>query len=129
MVAKFPTQLKLTDEATRNRAVERLKNHLNLQAVGYECTTEMVLDVLIRAAVTRQTIETVCHDLAKMVEGETIRGYLNDQIRVEGLAQLEQQVNQMLVAGLPRACGKPRWKSPLTCTMNRSMGIARHCWP
>lgn len=109
MVVKTPRQLKLTDEATRMRAIERLKSHLNFQAVGYACTTEMVLDVLIRAAVTRQTIETVCHSLAEMVDGETIRGYLNDQIRVDQLPHLEQQSNQMLVAGLPRRL----WKVPL----------------
>ena len=109
MVRKTPAQLKLTDEATRTRAIERLKNHLNLRAVGYECTTEMVLDVLIRAAVTRQTIETVCHSLAEVVDGETVRGYLNEQIRLDRLDQLEQQSNQMLVAGLPRRL----WKTPL----------------
>jgi putative transposase len=109
MVAKTPSQLKLTDEATRTSAIERLKSHLNLQATGYECTTETVLDVLIRAAVTRRTIEAVCHDLAEVVDGETIRGYLNDQIKVEDLAQLEQQSNQMLVTGLPRRL----WKAPL----------------
>ena len=108
MLTKSPTQLKLTDEATRQRAVERLKKHLNLQADGYECTTDMVLDVLIRAAVNRQTIETVCHDLAGVVEGETIRGYLNEQIKVEGLPRLEQQANQMVVAGVPRRLWKAR---------------------
>lgn len=109
MVAKTSSQLKLTDEATRIRAIERLKSHLHLQAAGYECTTETVLDVLIRAAVTRQTIETVCNTLAEVVDGETIRGYLNDQIRVDRLDHLEQQSNQMLVAGLPRRL----WKVPL----------------
>jgi hypothetical protein len=109
MVTKTPRQLKLTDEATRRRAIERLKSHLNFQVVGYECTTETVLDVLIRAAVTGQTIETVCNSLADVVEGETIRGYLNDQIRVSRLDHLEQQSNQMLVTGLPRRL----WKTPL----------------
>ena len=63
----------------------------------------------IRAAVTRQTIETVCNTLADVVDGETIRGYLNDQIRVGRLDHLEQQSNQILVTGLPRRL----WKTPL----------------
>lgn len=109
MKVKTGSQLKLTDEATRKEANQRPQKHLKLQADGYDCTTEMVLDVLIRAAVTRQTIETVCHTLAEVVDGETIRGYLNDQIRVDRLNQLEQQSNQMLGAGLPRRL----WKSPL----------------
>lgn len=109
MVTKAPTPLKLTDEATRMRAIEQLKSHLTFQVVGYTCTTEMVLDVLIRAAVTRQTIETVCNTLATGVDGETIRGYLNEQIRVDQLNQLEQQSNQILVTGLPRRL----WKTAL----------------
>jgi hypothetical protein len=32
MVTKTPTRLKLTDEATRIRAIERLKSHLLMQA-------------------------------------------------------------------------------------------------
>jgi len=70
MKVKTGNQLKLTDEATRNEANQRLKKHLNLQAVGYECTTEMVLDVLIRAAVNRQTIETAAIPNLNIEEGQ-----------------------------------------------------------
>jgi putative transposase len=43
-----------------------------------------------------------------MVDGETIRGYLNEQIKANDLLGLEQQVNQALVAGLPRRLWKAR---------------------
>lgn len=101
--------LKLTDEDTRHEAIERLITYFPLQVLGYECTAETVFDVLVKAAVTRQTIETACHDLDNVVDGETIRGYLNEQVKVDDLHSLEQQVNQALVLGLPRRL----WKSKL----------------
>jgi len=102
------TTLKLTDEDTRQEALERLTTYFPLQVSGYECSSETVFDVLIKAATTGQTIETVCNSLANMVAGETIRGYLNEQIRVDNLSSLEQQVNQALVSGLPRRLLKPK---------------------
>ena len=95
------TDLKLTDRDRRNEAVERLSRYRPLEISGYESTPEKVLDVLVKAAVTRQTIESVCKDLAEMVDGETIRRYLKEQVRVDDLQNLERPVNQALVAGLP----------------------------
>ncbi|MBV7327204.1 transposase [Chloroflexi bacterium TSY] len=95
------TKLKLTDRDSRNEAVERLNRYLPLEISGYECTPEKGFDVLVKAAVTRQTIESVCKDLPEMVDGETIRSYLKEQVRVDDLQNLERQVNQALVAGLP----------------------------
>ena len=37
----------LTDRDVRDRAVARLSKHVPLSVAGYDCTTEMVLDVLI----------------------------------------------------------------------------------
>ena len=102
MLPQTKSNLKLSDEATRQEAIERLSRYIPLQIEGYHCTAEIVYDVLVKAAVTRQTIETVCHNLANMVDGETIRGYLNEQVSADDLQSLEQQVNQALVAGLPR---------------------------
>lgn len=109
MIPSSQTTLKLTDDDTRREAVERLTTYLPLQVSGYECTAETVFDVLIKAAVTGQTIETACNDLDQVVGGETIRGYLNEQVKVDDLHHLEQQVNQALVPGLPRRI----WKSKL----------------
>ena len=100
--------LKLTDEDTRHAAIERMTTYFPLQVSGYECTAETVFDVLVKAAVIGQTIETACNDLDKVVDGETIRGYLNEQVRVDDLHNLEQQVNQALVPGLPRRIWKPK---------------------
>lgn len=108
MTSQTKTNLKLTDEDTRHEAIERLGTYFPFQITGYDCTAEMVYDVLVKAAVTGQTIETVCNDLDDMVDGETIRGYLNEQVRADDLHSLEQQVNQALVAGLPRRFRKTK---------------------
>ena len=64
------TELKLTDKDTHDAAVERLATYLPLKVSGYECTTESVIDVLIKAATTQQTIECVCNDLDEMVSAK-----------------------------------------------------------
>ncbi|HXV97579.1 MAG TPA: transposase, partial [Anaerolineae bacterium] len=106
MTPQTKTTLKLTDDDTRQEAIKRLITYFPLQVSGYDCTAETVIDVLVKAAVTGQTIEAACKELDEMVAGETIRGYLNEQIRVDDLHHLEQQVNQALVGGLPRRLWK-----------------------
>ena len=109
MTPQTKTTLKLTDEDTRQEALERLTTYFPPRVSGYECTAETVFDVLIKAAVTGQTIEAVCNELDDMVDGETIRGYLNEQVSLDDMQTLERQVNQALVAGLPRRI----WKTKL----------------
>lgn len=109
MIPKTKADLKLTDEDTRQEALERLTTYFPLQVSGYECSAETVFDVLVKAAVSGQTIEAVCNELDDMVDGETIRGYLNEQVSVDDMQNLERQVNQALVAGLPRRI----WKTKL----------------
>jgi len=94
-------ELKLTDRDVRDRAVARLGEHLPLSVAGYDCTTDMVLDVLIKATVTKKTVEAVCHDLENVADSNTLRAYLNEQITADDLADLERRVNQALVAGIP----------------------------
>jgi len=94
-------ELTLTDRDVRDRAVERLGTYLPLSVSGYECDTTMVLDVLIKAAATGKTVEAVCNDLLNVSDSNTVRGYLNEQIRADDLAELERRVNQTLVAGIP----------------------------
>jgi putative transposase len=115
MTPETRTPLKLTDEDTRQEAVERLSTYFPLNVAGYECSTETVFDVLVKAAATKQTIEATCNALAGMVDGETIRGYLNEQVRVDDLHLLEQQVNQALTAGLPRRMWKPKLEIASDC--------------
>ena len=70
--------LKLTDQEVLRRACTVLAEHLPLQADGYTCTTDDLLDVLLGVAANCGTIEAVCADLVGTPDAETIRGYFKD---------------------------------------------------
>jgi hypothetical protein len=93
--------LKLTDREVLEYARDSLQEHLPLQAEGYQCSTTDLLDVLLGVAVSRDTIESVCADWINTVNAETIRGYLNEQLTVEGLPELERRLNTGLAAEIP----------------------------
>ena len=80
--------LNLTDRKVLTYAQDCLHEHLPLQANGYECTTEDLLNVLLGVATQQGTVESVCADLVGTPDPETIRTYFNEQLRVEGLPQL-----------------------------------------
>src|SRR5215210_3189164 len=94
--------LKLTDHDVLFLARTRLQTHLPLQADGSVCTTSDLLQVLLGVAVTRGTIEALCADLLGTPDPETIRRYLNAQLRVEDLPALLDQVNAALTEKLPQ---------------------------
>ena len=91
----------LTDQEVLQHAYSTLQEHLPLQAHGYTCTTADLLKVLLGVAVTRGTIESVCADLVGTPDPQTIRGYLNEQLCVEDLPELERRLNAALAAELP----------------------------
>ena len=94
--------LELTDQEVLLHAQEGLKEHLCLQAEGYKCTTDDLFRVLLGVAANRGTIESVCADLVGTPDPQTIRGYLNEQLCVEELPELEKQLNAALAAEVPR---------------------------
>jgi putative transposase len=101
--------LVLTDRKVLTEARSRLEEHMALSADGYECTTEDLYQVLLGASVQRTTIESVCRELVETPVGNTVRGYLHEQLSVEELPALEEQLNQALAAHLPRRIRrKPR---------------------
>jgi putative transposase len=91
----------LTDRAVLQHARTRLRDHLPLQADGYVCTTDDLLQVLLGVAVNRATVEALCADLVGTPNPETIRRYLNAQLRVDDLPALEHHINAALVDALP----------------------------
>ena len=92
---------KLTDQDVLHHTRARLHDHLPLHADGYCCTTDDLLQVLLGVTVNRQTIEAICADLLGTPDPETIRTYLNAQLRVEDLPALEDHVNAALAAAIP----------------------------
>lgn len=92
---------KLTDQEVLQRTRTRLQEHLPMQADGYCCTTADLLNVLLGVAVNRGTIEAICADLVGTPDPETIRRYLNMQLRVDALPALLDQVNAALADEIP----------------------------
>ena len=93
---------KLDDAEVLRRAQATLEKHLPLEADGYCCTSATLYQVLIGVGVKKGTIESVCAELADAPDGETIRTYLNEQLRVEDLPRLERQLNAALAAQWPK---------------------------
>jgi hypothetical protein len=91
----------LTAPEVMQHTLSALQEHLPLHAEGYVCTTDDLLKVLLGVAVNRSTIEAVCADLVGTPDPQTIRGYLNAQLCVEELPELEGHLNAALAAELP----------------------------
>jgi hypothetical protein len=79
-----------------------IAEYLQLQAEGYNCSTQTVTDVLVKASVEGETIESTCDDLEAVPTGHTVRNYLNEQLRPQDLAEIEERVNTALTADLPK---------------------------
>jgi putative transposase len=94
--------LKLTDNQVLVHARDLLREHLPLTAEGTCCTTEELVNALLGVAVNRSTLEAVCHDWLTAPDPETVRHYLNEQLCVEELPELERRLNAALHAEIPR---------------------------
>jgi len=90
----------LTETAVLEIARSRVGQFLPLKADGYACTTEQLWDVLLAVSAQKETIEQVCSDLKIKVGAETIRGYFNEQLKVENLFDLQESVNLALQTSL-----------------------------
>jgi putative transposase len=92
---------KLTDQEVLDHARTCLQHHLPLHADGSCCTTADLFNVLLGVAVNRGTIEALCADLLGTPHPETIRRYLNAQLRADELPALLDQVNAALADEIP----------------------------
>ena len=91
----------LTDVEVLEQAAQLLKEHLPLEADGYVCTTEDLINILLGAAANCGTVQALGSDLVGSPDPETIRGYLRAQLRVEDLPKLEQCLNAALADKVP----------------------------
>lgn len=96
-------QYELKAEDVRQYAIEKLKEYIPVEAHGYCCTTEMILDVLLKASAECSSIEATCADLDAVADSNTIRAYLNQAIEVKTLREREQQNNAALASCIPQA--------------------------
>jgi putative transposase len=93
--------LKLTDDQVLAHARSLLQEHLPLAADGSCCTTDDLLNALLGIAVNRSTLEAVCTDWTAASDPATVRRYLNEQLCVEDLPELEQFLIAALRTEIP----------------------------
>jgi len=94
-----PYELKAED--VRAYTLHTLKEHFEIKAEGYYCTTDMILDILIKASAECSSLEAVCADLEQVADSNTVREYINQALPVQKLRHQEEQVNQALADGIP----------------------------
>jgi hypothetical protein len=95
-------QNELQAEEIRMTMQEVAQAHLPFAVDGYICSSEMIYDVLMKAATEGISIDAACRDLEQSVTGNTIRDVLNAQLSAEHLRQHEAELNAALVARLPK---------------------------
>ena len=122
------TKSKLEAEDVRELAEELLRKQLSsFQTEGYKITTSMALNVMMKAAVERRSIEAVCGDLEGVVDANTLREAVNRSLKVKDLRQHETEFNAALGECIPHRCPGRAWRWQLTSTANRSMEKRRGC--
>jgi len=94
---------RLNAEDVRELTERLLREQLSLQVEGYKITTSMVLNVLLKAAVEKRSIEAVCDDLTDVVDSNTLREAVNRVLTVEDLHQHEAEFNAALAECIPSA--------------------------
>lgn len=92
---------RLKAEDVRELTERLLREQLSLAVEGYKITTSMVLNVLVKAAVEKRSIEAVCADLTDVVDGNTFREALNRALCVEDVHQHEVEFNAALAECIP----------------------------
>jgi putative transposase len=100
------TKDQLNAEDVREMTERLLREQLSLRIEGYKITTSMVLNVLLKAAVEKRSIEAVCADLTEVVDSNTLREALNRELRAEDVREHEAEFNAALAECLPAALPK-----------------------
>jgi hypothetical protein len=97
-----PKRPKLTDTAVMKEACDSLNEHLPLAADGYVCTGVDLWQIVVGASVKQTTIHGLCAGLADAPSDTAVRGYLNAQLTVEDLPDIERRLNAALGSRIPR---------------------------
>jgi len=81
---------------------------------GYSCNRQTVSDMLVKASVAGAAIEGTCNSMEQAPSGMTVRNYLNEELPVTQLPEIEWNMQVQLRADLPRRL----WKRPLDLAMD-----------
>jgi len=101
-------QYELKAEDIRAYTLKLLKDHVKLDVAGYVCTTEIILDVLLKASAESSSIEAASNDLKDAADSNTIREYLNTVLDIKELREQESEMNAALAECIPESM--PRTK-------------------
>ncbi|MGZ6347250.1 MAG: ISH3 family transposase, partial [Anaerolineales bacterium] len=94
-------QYELKAEDIRAYTLKLLKDHVNLDVAGYVCTSDGILDVLLKASAEGSSIEAASNDLQGVADSNTIREYLNAALDIQELRQQENEMNAALAECIP----------------------------
>ncbi len=94
-------EYELTAEDVRQAVLKTLNEHLSLETEGYCCTTEMTLNVLLKAAMDNSSLEAACAELEQVAASNTLREQLNNELDVANLRQHEGELNAALASAIP----------------------------
>lgn len=93
----------LNAEDVHQATMQTLMENLSLNIDGYQCDTEMVYNVLLKAASDGVSIEAVCADLLDVADSNTVREQLNTALDVCELRLHECEMNRAFAAAIPAA--------------------------
>lgn len=96
-VPKYELNADMIREVTQTTIQETV----GIEAEGYRCDGEMLVDVLIKAASENSSVEAACRELSGVADSNTIRERLNEQFDVAKLWEQEAQLNQALARHIP----------------------------
>jgi hypothetical protein len=94
-------EYELTAENVRQAVLDTLRNHLSWETEGYSCTTDMLLNVLLKAAADQGSLEAACGELEQVAASNTLREQLNRALDVADLRQHECELNAALASAIP----------------------------
>jgi hypothetical protein len=94
-------QYELKAEDIRAYTMNLLKAHTQLDLSGYICTTDLILDVILKASAEGSSIEAASNDLEDAADSNTIREYLNAALDIQALREQEREMNAALAECIP----------------------------
>ena len=106
--------LSLSSSEVHRLISAQLSHLLSDASDGYTCDRQTVSDIVIKASVEGTAIEGACNALDAAPSGMTVRTYLNDELSVTALQEIECAIRTQLQADLPRRL----WKRPLELAMD-----------
>jgi len=96
-------QYELKAEDIRAYTLDILKDHVKLNVNGYRCTTEVILDVVLKASAEGSSVEAASNDLQDAADSNTIREYLNAALDIQALREQENEMNAALAECIPNS--------------------------